>query len=502
MVEKLLDKTSYGLVRTNPKLTGNVKVVSNGTDIFLESFSANERLSSATFKSFKVDENSTYDKDVFNFFQKGKFPKDLAYEVFQEFTDISVLNSFGNQFEMFYSAGTRSVSSESYTENLGMLAPIWLDDIIPNYFVVFRLDNPSAVNNINASNPNDNETLAQTSINFEDQVLKNCTAIKTFDLRENSSLGKYIRNYKNQESFPIAPLTTTWRRDEPFLWNGISYKSGGFASGSNFAYNDLIAKDTTIIQNEFFFTQGFERNGILCANLLNLEFLFNDTNAPDYSINRYFGLYVNEVEEGLFDVSGDGFYRNVEKTQLPKINSINEISERLNKPFEISNPDGVLVYIDPKRSNAITGFPTPERVDEVESIFYVKDKKDSFHTIKKGSQWGNNQIRLFDKKIDISLLTGFKQPDTFASANILERKGKSTSFIKVLGEIPDGANITFYDGDELTGQIAANISTTNGPGTNYFQFFNPTGTAEEIAIAITKAINAGISESKRFFNPP
>ena len=501
MVEKLLDKTSYSLVRTNPKLTGNVKIVSNGADIYLESFSANDKLSSSTFKAFKVDENSTYDKDIFNFFQKGQFPTDLAYEVFQEYTDVSVLSSYGNQYEMFYNAGTRSVSSEAYTEDLGMLAPIWLDDIIPSYFVVFRLDDPAAVNNLNAQSPNENENLAQTSINFEKQVLENCTAIKTFDLRESAPLGRYIRRYKNQEIFPIAPLTTSWRRDEPFLWNGISYKSGGFASSGNFVYEDLVAKDTTIIQNEYFFTQGFQRNGILCANLLNLEFLFTDEDAPDYSINRYFGLYVNDIEEGQFDVSGDGFYRNVEKSQLPKITSVTEISERLNSSLELTNPNGILVYLDPERSNTVTGYPTPQRVNEVESIFYVKDKNDTFHTIKKGSVWGENQIRLFNKKLDVSVLTGFKRPDTFASAKILERKGKATSFIKVLGEIPDGAKITFYDGNELTGEIAANIAETSGPGTNYYQFFNPTGSVQEIAIAIVKAINSGISESERFFNP-
>ena len=71
MVEKILDKASYSIVRTNPKLTGNVKVVSNGSDIYLESFSANRELSSARFKAFKVSGNATYDKDVFRFFQLG-----------------------------------------------------------------------------------------------------------------------------------------------------------------------------------------------------------------------------------------------------------------------------------------------------------------------------------------------------------------------------------------------------------------------------------------------
>ena len=68
MAQNLLDKASYSVVRTNPKLTGNVKVVSDGTDIYLESFSANTRLSSQRYKAFKVDGSNTYDQDVFRFF--------------------------------------------------------------------------------------------------------------------------------------------------------------------------------------------------------------------------------------------------------------------------------------------------------------------------------------------------------------------------------------------------------------------------------------------------
>ena len=68
MAQQLLDKASYSLVRTNPKLTGNVKIVSDGTDIYLESFSANTALSGQRYKAFKVDGTSTYDRDVFRFF--------------------------------------------------------------------------------------------------------------------------------------------------------------------------------------------------------------------------------------------------------------------------------------------------------------------------------------------------------------------------------------------------------------------------------------------------
>ena len=499
MAEKLLDKASYSVVRTNPKLTGNVKVVSDGTDIYLESFSANVVLSGQRYKAFKVDGTSTYDRDVFRFFNSGKLPIESAYEVFQEFEDTAVLSEYGNQYEMFYSAGTRSIASETYPQSLGTLAPLWLNEQIPNYFVIFRLDDPAAVNNYRATNENDGSTSAQTSAAFTKNVLENCTAIKTFDLTEGTALGSYIRNYRNQETFPEVPLNISWRKDQPILWNGISYKNGGFTSSGNYAFSDLVRKDSTIMQNEYIFTQGFQNNGILLANLLNLEFLFDDPNAPEYSINRYFGMYVNEVEEGKFDLSGEGFYKNTEKSQLPTITTVTEVSQFLNTPFEITNESGILLFLDPAKTETVTGLPTPTRVNEVESIFYVKDKEDDFHTVKKGSLWGTDQIRLFDKKIDISLLTGYKEPDTFANASIIDHEGYAQMYLKILDTVQDGSKITFYDGSTITGAIFANQALAPTPGKSFERFFNPNGTPQEIAQSITSAINKGINENDRFF---
>ena len=82
---------------------------------------------------------------------------------------------------------------------MGTLAPLWLNEQIPNYFVIFRLDNPAAVNNFNAATENAGSINAQTSAEFSKNVLENCTAIKTFDLSESTTLGSYIRNYRNQE---------------------------------------------------------------------------------------------------------------------------------------------------------------------------------------------------------------------------------------------------------------------------------------------------------------
>ena len=102
-----------------------------------------------------------------------------------------------------------------------------------------------------------------------------------------------------------------------------------------------------------------------------MEFLFDDPTAEDYSINRYFGMYVNEIEEGQFDISGEGFYKGTssEKSQQPTITNITEVSQLLNTPFEMTNDRGILLYLDPTKTETITGLPTPKRVDEVESIF-------------------------------------------------------------------------------------------------------------------------------------
>ena len=499
MAENLFDKASYSLIRTNPKLTGNVKVVSDGTNIYLESFSANTRLSSQKFKAFKVNGNNTYDRDVFKFFDGGKFPKEAAYEIAQEYEDDAVLSRYANQYEMLYCAGTRSIASESYPESLGTLAPLWLNEQIPNYFVIFRLDNPAAVNNFKAETENENTINAQTSVNFNKNVLENCTAIKTFDLTEGTSLGSYIRNYRNQETFPEVPLNMTWRKDEPILWNGISYKSGGFTSAGDYAYDDMIVKDSTIIQDEYLFTQGFENNGILLANLLNLEFLFDDPTASEYSINRYFGMYVNDIKEGQFDISGEAFFKNTEKTQLPKITTITEVSQYLNTPFEITNEQGILLFLDPLKTETVTGLPTPTRVSEVESIFYVKDKEDDFHTIKKGSNWAENQIRLFNTKVDISLFTGYKEPDTFANASIINRMGFAQMYLKVLDNVEEGSKISFYDGVSFTGAIYADSTKATVPGKSFESFYNPNGSLQEVAQSITSAINRGINENNRFF---
>jgi len=488
MSDPILDKASFQLIRTNPKLTTNVKlVVDSNENLYLESFSANPELSSSRYKAFKVSSTSSYDRDVYSFYSRFTLPSTLAYQTYQNNSDLSTMGNYDDQYENFYTAGAESISSEVYPEDLGILAPIWLEEQIPDYFVVFRTNGPVNSNLVNKTNPLSGIEEASTSIAFNEKILNNSVIIKTFDLRPGSKLGDYIRNYRNASNFPESPFFASYTKGEPSMFRGISYDKGGFIEKGEYLYDEFFTKDKTIIENEFFVTEGFQRESVISANLINMQFLFSDVYAENYSINRYFGLFANEVNEGSFKLNSDGFYNNasLEKTQTPPTSS-DQINELLNTEFVIENPNGVVIYT--KDFNTITGYPTQDRVNSMSSVFYVKDKNDQFHSIKRGSHWKPDSIRLSDQKIDISNLTGFSKPSTYVEGAILENKGASAVVINVLASVPDAVTIKFYDGISETLRIVSDKDTATVPGTNFQYYFNGTGSPEDIANSMREAI--------------
>lgn len=549
----LLSNTSFGVVRTNPKLTTNVKLLYNGENLFLESFSANAQLANAAYKNFKISGKGLYDHDIYRFYNAGlSTPLEIAYDVFEEFDETSVLSSFGNQYEMTYNMGVRAIESEAYDEDMGLMFPLWLNkNNIPNYFVIFRLDGPTSINYDNIQEEVNNRK------SFSKNILNNATIVKTFDLTENSLLGSYLRRYVNQKGFPISPIYATWNENEPWEWCGISFRKGGFSKGSNFVYNDLVVKDASLIENEYYITQGFERNGIICANLINLEFLFSDNTVNDYTINRYFGLYVNKLDEAQFDIDGQSFFKCSDYNQSPRFNAeAAKINKNLEETIIVKNPNGVLISIDDSDSTTIRtdkNYLSSKEVNSRNSLFYVQDRVGDFHSIKKSNnnnEWYDNEIRLKETEVDISLFTGFKKPDTFAKCKVIENPGVATACIEITGEITNHFSIEFgdasykgYDWESEHGQnehsliFEDNVSSHETgnytfiynqihgrkegeewtvseikdrvlvpkvlhhfeEGSNYFQYFCFSGSAENVAKAIANAINIGIDDDHRFF---
>jgi hypothetical protein len=75
----LTTDTSFGLVRTNPKLTGNVKLVINEAgSMWLNSIKANGPLSHDYYSKVPVDVTRSHATNIYSFFNKGKMPTEYS----------------------------------------------------------------------------------------------------------------------------------------------------------------------------------------------------------------------------------------------------------------------------------------------------------------------------------------------------------------------------------------------------------------------------------------
>jgi hypothetical protein len=455
---KLIDNTSFGLIRTNPKLTTNVKlVVDSKYNMYLESFDANSELSKSKYKANRVSNQSSYEYDLSKFYRYGETPSEITHDVYRKFSDLNIKADYSEQFEFQYNYGATSINSKEYDEEFGILAPIWLENIIPDYFIIFRIDDPVSIKNLNIENENINFNIISDPNNFKNLILDKSTVIKTFNLSENTEIGKYIRKYKRNDRFPRAPFLLSTQREEDSKWCGIDIKNGGFVQKSEFAYGKIFGTDNTIIEDDFYITSGFERNYLALPNIINLQFLFDDTDVSDFSINRYFGLYVNTIKEGTFKVSGSRMFHDKNENQVPRPKSINEIIPENTRDIIQENKKGIKFYIEDNSINSeyIVGdidgdlvpdifhrdfLPKPDEVKDLISIFYIKDKHGNIYNIDSKGEWTENEeIRISKKLINWKDFTGKDELISFTKGRQCAKKtGTASTIIEVNGQVPHG----------------------------------------------------------------
>ena len=216
---KLDDGVSFSLVRTNPKLTTNTKLMYNGKKMYMESYTSSPLLNRNQYKNVSVKQNSTYNKDIASFLTGSG---SQAYNVYQNFSDIAISDSYDNQFETMYWCGAEYIDSSFYTEDIGFVAPLYLREKLPNYFLIFRLDTPSNYNLTVDEDGNQNDSI----FDFQADILDKAVLIKTFDLGEGSVLGNYIHNYVEQESFEFDKSMYVNFSNSEVTYYGINKVSG------------------------------------------------------------------------------------------------------------------------------------------------------------------------------------------------------------------------------------------------------------------------------------
>lgn len=300
---KLDDGVSFSLVRTNPKLTTNTKLMYNGKKMYMESYASSELMNRTTYKNVSVKQKSTYNKDIASFLMGSG---SQAYNVYKNFSDIAISDNYDNQFETFYWCGAEYIDSSFYDEEIGFIAPLYLREKLPNYFLIFKLDTPSNYNLNEYIDEDGNIKTLDSTFDFKTDILDKAVLIKTFDLREGSVLGNYIRNYVEQEMFEFDKSIHVNFSNCEVTYYGINRVSGILEKKVENFENELLKNDNPILKNDKWFTEGFERNGLIFPYIMNIEYLFDDDtlkhdNRETYDFARYIGLYCNNIEFGEFD---------------------------------------------------------------------------------------------------------------------------------------------------------------------------------------------------------
>ena len=388
-----VDFLSRPLLRTNPKLTTNIKLVVSGDDLYLESFDASDQLSSSNYKRFGVNRGGSYSYDVGKFWRINDTPSDLIYKVKRSYSDFSVLDSYEKQFEEFYNYGVSRNLSKLHNSDFRMLAPIWLDKKIPSKFLIYRTSSPLDVL----------DTIGNPSERLN-KILSNSTLIKEVDLSKDSAIGEYIRNHVENDLFPSSSLTVSFVKNEQTLYNGIDLTKGGFVSKGEYHYKDTVLQDLPLIEYNKFVTQGFERNNVASANLINLEFLFDDDATDEFSINRYFGIYVDE------HIIGEGIVESIKNNKV----KFKELSHGLD--FDTLGDTWSIPYSD--------------WFKEIPMLGWVKSFS-NYHNIKNGANW---DIQKMELGIDLnggdySEFIGVKKTDR--TVDVVENNTNDSDFIRV-----------------------------------------------------------------------
>ena len=362
---------------------------------------------------------------------------------------------------------------------------------IPDYFIVFRVDHPISL-----------ESYANGSTDeLFKEVFGGAKIIKSFDIRKNSALGGYLRKIVEDPRFVERPLEVSFDSDVLTTWNGISYKEGTL-TGKGELLNDFWQIDRPIKEFERFMTEGYERNGIICANLMNLEFLFDDEEAQLYSINRYIGLYVTEIQLAEFELSSQILGEITGQIPPPKRGVDGEPYSV--RRFVQTNPDGIELPVDYYHNttyennnsiipyyqgNVVGKFPLPNMVDDPLRFFYVKDKNDAFKRVISLSEVDYGfpgseeykrvtQLKLFDTKEDISSYGGPVQITSQDDASLL-KEGNSQLVIHLMNQgggkvIADGEvlelNVSKYIVDRKQSDYYFQVTAASGTATSFVYF--------------------------------
>lgn len=268
------DDTSFALLRANPKLTGNIKVVVDSDEnLYLDTFKVSLGLSQFQYRHISINPSEYYGRTIMS--KMKDMPPEDMYKVEDTcFNLFAMADGYDGQYYDKYNYGVRTNFDRLYKENFALLAPICIRKTLPDFFLIFKITNNDIIKGNNTSILNYN----------------NVKFVKSFDMRSGTNIGKYIRNILDNARTFVGDVYTGYSYDHFNGYNGISLDRGVVACMYESTVDERMFNNQVAMNN--WYTLGFERNHMVSKDIINLEFMFNDTDEELFSNPSYFGVYV------------------------------------------------------------------------------------------------------------------------------------------------------------------------------------------------------------------
>lgn len=270
---------SHLILRTNPRLTGNIKLMVGHDNVYMSTIQVNDTLSDQQYVSNPINPISNYSADVYSIF--NSVPKNILYQI-PEIDHNQYARKNSEQYIQTYNYGCHRLISKLYDEQFSSFAPLLIGDKIPDAYVLFKIP---------LSKQHDSKSWTASDYYREADI------VTTFDLKK-SKIGTYIQNLVSHPLFHNPPITVNYET-KTVTYCGISVYKGSIVSITESILH-LFDQELPIKDFDQYITDGFYRNGLVLANLLNLEFMFDDV-VTDFSTSSYYGLYVNYKDIDGYD---------------------------------------------------------------------------------------------------------------------------------------------------------------------------------------------------------
>lgn len=279
---------SYQVIQTNPKLTGNIKVVVDSkNNLFIDTFKITDTLSKDKYRKVPISYRDYYGKNIMAIFKN--VPSDDIYKISPKCYDMfTTTTDMGAQYVDTYRCGARLNNDKLYSENFSLLAPLYINNVLPDFFVIFKVKGVVDLSD---------------STSIMNYLIQHGEQLACFDIRLNSKLGTYIRNIQKQADNFENDFYVSRTDNSPHQITAISIDKGVVAKQYENRNEKPYYEQNSNVEYCNYFTSMFETKRMVNSRLINFEFMFDDnTDVEQFETNTYFGLYIctNELNSNIF----------------------------------------------------------------------------------------------------------------------------------------------------------------------------------------------------------